>query len=133
MLFAGPRVLIVEDEKEIREPLVEMLEESGYNASAAANGEEALALLRARGAELPAVIIVDLMMPVMNGWELLHELARDPELRRLPIIIMTGSGCAVELPRAEAPVTTLRKPVTCAQLIRVLEELSIGPARSDAS
>lgn len=133
MLFAGPRVLIVEDEKEIREPLVEMLEESGYNASAAANGEEALALLRARGAELPAVIIVDLMMPVMNGWELLHELARDPELRRLPIVVITGSGCAVELPRAAAPVTTLRKPITCAQLIRVLEELSIGPGRSDAS
>src|SRR5262245_27414520 len=88
--MTGP-VLIVEDDHDVRELFAESLEEAGYRVATACDGRDALAHLRAPGAEKPAVILLDLMMPVMDGWALREELLRDEELKRIPIVVMTAS------------------------------------------
>ena len=72
-------VLIVDDDNDVRSALAELLEEEGFSVEGAANGREALALLRG-GTVHPAVILLDLMMPGMDGWDFRHEQMRDPKL-----------------------------------------------------
>jgi CheY-like chemotaxis protein len=85
------RILIVEDDEAIRESLTEALRESGYIADAAVHGQEALE--RLRGADrLPQLILLDLAMPVMDGFQLSRALAEDSALREIPIVIMSADG-----------------------------------------
>jgi len=92
-------IMIVDDDPDIRTALSELLEWEGYEAIAAANGAAALAQLR-NGAR-PCAILLDLMMPYMNGWEFRAEQLRDPELRDIPIVLLTASGYNDATVRAE--------------------------------
>ncbi len=83
------RVLIVEDDVDIRETLHELLECAGYEASEAANGLEGL--LAARLAP-PDLIVLDLMMPVMDGWQFRRAQRSDPALASIPVIVISASG-----------------------------------------
>lgn len=86
---AGSRtLLVVDDEEDIRESLRMVLEFEGYQVHTAANGKEALELLAA--AEPPCVILLDLMMPVMNGWEFAARLHADPATAAIPVIIVSA-------------------------------------------
>lgn len=89
-------VLVVDDDADIREQLAEILADEGYDVITAANGVEALERVRA-GAR-PALILLDLFMPVMDGWALRAELEKDPRTARVPVVLMSGQGDA----RAEA-------------------------------
>ncbi len=82
-------ILIVEDDPEIREDLAELLREEGHRVVTAADGAAALQWLEQTGA-LPALIFLDLMMPVMDGWELRLRLKRDPRLASVPVVVMSG-------------------------------------------
>jgi CheY-like chemotaxis protein len=82
-------VLIVDDDDDIRETLRVCLEEEGFAVRTARNGLEALASL-AEGA-LPGLILLDLMMPEMNGWEVLEQLRSDTERAAIPVAVMSGS------------------------------------------
>ena len=105
------RVLIVEDNYATREALALLLQTGGYTTAEAANGREALALLlQAAGyttAEAedgrsaltylhshpaPRLILLDLMMPVMNGWEFLRERRNDPLMAEVPVVLFTAAG-----------------------------------------
>src|SRR5687768_16141835 len=90
------RVLVVEDHADSRELLAEFLEALGYEVDVAGHGLEALE--RLRGAPLPAVMVLDLMMPVMSGWELMRHVREDPALRSLPVVVVSGAGDAHPLP-----------------------------------
>jgi CheY-like chemotaxis protein len=93
----GPhRVLVVEDHADSRELLAEFLEALGYDVDVAGNGVEALE--RLRGAPLPAAMLLDLMMPVMSGWELMRHVRADPSLCSLPVMVVSGAGDAHPLP-----------------------------------
>ncbi len=81
-------VMIVEDDFEIREILRELLEEAGYRVMWAANGMEALARLRIGRA--PRVILLDLMMPVMDGLEFRTAQRRDPALAAIPVVVISA-------------------------------------------
>jgi CheY-like chemotaxis protein len=116
----APRVLLVEDDEDLRETLCEVLEDRGYRPTRASNGEEALKLLRANGAK-PSVILLDLMMPVMNGWQFLGERENDPALRRIPVIVLTAHGA--ELLTDQKVDGVLRKPVSLDALLSALEQL----------
>jgi CheY-like chemotaxis protein len=83
-------VLIVEDDPDVRDVLCEVLRDEGYGVVGAANGLEALQRLRS-GAP-PCLILLDLMMPVMNGWEFRAEQQRDAALREIPVVILSGNG-----------------------------------------
>jgi PAS domain S-box-containing protein len=83
-------VLIAEDDDDIRDVIGDVLEVAGYDVVAARNGREALDML-ARGLR-PCLILLDLMMPVMSGWELLDALRADGDLERLPVVILSAAA-----------------------------------------
>jgi CheY-like chemotaxis protein len=83
-------VLVVDDDQDIRDALCELLHDEGYCAVSAANGAEALTYLRSR--ELPCVILLELMMPVMDGWEFRRQQQGDPKLSAIPVVAITAAG-----------------------------------------
>lgn len=90
-------ILIVEDDTDLREALVQILRDEGYEADGAVHGEEALAHLRSRAAS-PCLILLDLTMPVMNGWQFRAEQRRDPELSGIPVVVLSaGSNLSVQI------------------------------------
>jgi len=99
MVPGARNILVVDDDPDIRTALSELLESEGYQVQAAPNGAVALAQLRA-GAR-PCAIVLDLMMPHMNGWEFRAAQLGDPELREIPIVLLTASGYTEATVRAE--------------------------------
>ncbi len=89
-MAAGKSLLVVEDSGLVRGGLKMLLEWEGFQVACAANGKEALAQLRT--AAHPDLILLDLSMPVLNGWEFLDEQRRDPALAQIPVLIVTGCG-----------------------------------------
>ncbi len=83
------RVLVVDDDGSIRLLLLTFLRSCGFESLAACNGREALALMRAGRAD---IVIMDLMMPVVSGWEVLRERAADPALGAIPVIVLTAKS-----------------------------------------
>jgi CheY-like chemotaxis protein len=84
-------ILIVDDDGDIREALSELLRAEGYEAALASDGREALQLL-SRAETCPAAILLDLMMPVMDGWEFLARKESDPRLSSIPVIVISACG-----------------------------------------
>jgi CheY-like chemotaxis protein len=82
-------VFVVDDDDDIRTAVQEVLEEEGYTTQGACNGREALELLRG-STDLPALVLLDLMMPEMDGWELLVRMAEDTELCQIPVALMSA-------------------------------------------
>jgi CheY-like chemotaxis protein len=82
-------VLVVDDERDIREAVAEALKDEGYQVLDARDGAEALRQLRAHH---PAVVLLDLMMPGMNGWEFCAARKREPELCGIPVIVISALG-----------------------------------------
>ena len=87
------RVLIVEDEPDIRELVVHHLKREGYQVSVAASGEEALRQVQASP---PDLVLLDLMMPAMNGLEVCRRLRKDPVTASLPIVMLTAKGDEID-------------------------------------
>ncbi|HVY60466.1 MAG TPA: response regulator, partial [Planctomycetota bacterium] len=109
-----PLVLVVDDEEAIRRLTRTFFARSGYRVALAANGREALELLR--GGLRPAVLVVDLAMPVMDGRKLLAAVRADPELARIPAVIVSAylppDGLDLGF-----PVETIAKPANLRQLL----------------
>src|SRR5437868_4530767 len=82
-------VLIVDDHDDIRAILRDVLVEEGYDVLVACNGEEGLTKLR--GAVRPCVVLLDLMMPVMDGWQLLEAMRADHHLRAIPVMVLSAA------------------------------------------
>lgn len=118
MSATAPRVLVVEDDSDLRDSICAVLEDAGYSYRAAENGEVAL---REARAERPCVILLDLMMPIMNGWEFRSEQLRDPDLSSIPVIIMTADGRAREKART-LHADYLRKPITLDALLHLVDD-----------
>jgi DNA-binding response OmpR family regulator len=111
-------VLIVEDDEDIRADLAAILRIKGFHVHGAANGREALDLLQT-GAP-PCVIVLDLMMPVMNGWELRAALKADARLAPVPVIVMSGAGRIEDsVPPLDA-AAILVKPFELARLLELV-------------
>jgi CheY-like chemotaxis protein len=83
----GKRVLVVEDDDDIRSALAELLESEGYEVTSAADGRQGIERALARP---PDVILLDLMMPVMNGWEFREEQKRDPTIAGVPVVVVSA-------------------------------------------
>ncbi len=116
----GP-ILIVDDDLDIREILAETLVDQGYDVITAANGRDALALVR-RLPTPPSVILLDLMMPVLDGYGFLEERSKDPKLAAIPIAVVTAShGADVARLGKSAPIVS--KPINLPQLFMLLHDL----------
>jgi CheY-like chemotaxis protein len=109
-------VLIVEDERAARLGMEEILHVAGYAPVSAPNGQEALDLLRSG---VPArAILLDLMMPVMDGWAFRREQLRDPYLAHIPVIVLS----ALHHGWVEGVPPTLPKPIDVRQLLAELDD-----------
>jgi CheY-like chemotaxis protein len=113
------RVLLVEDDLAIREIVAELLEEEGYAVSCAGNGAEALALLAREAA--PQVIVLDLMMPVMDGWEFRAALQQDPRLARIPLIVLSAGNRLEQRTEVLGAAAFLPKPFEVGRLLAAVE------------
>jgi len=114
----GGRVFVIEDDADTREMLGKVLEMEGYQVTSVGDGEDALRRLRAEPP--PRVILLDLMMPGMDGWEFREEQRRDPSLARIPIVVLSADD-GVERKAAALGVSGyLRKPVDLDTLIETV-------------
>jgi len=125
-----PLVLLVEDDETTRGPMVSLLEISGYEVEAVADGESALAALRLRR---PAVVLLDLMMPKMDGIEVLRRIRDDEDLTDLPVLILSGDMLEERIGQLNALGVsgTLSKPIDFDALLQTLgQALSRAPAQT---
>jgi CheY-like chemotaxis protein len=113
------QVLVVEDDACSRETVCILLEREGVDVVAAADGREALRLLRENGP--PHLILLDLSMPDMDGWTFLEALTRDPTWLGVPVVVLTGDGAvsAADVRNFGAD-DLLRKPVDPDELIAIV-------------
>ena len=104
-------ILVVEDDPDVRDAYEDVLADAGYDVECAANG--ALALDRLRKGAAPSLVLLDLMMPVMDGWQLREHMQADPALRDIPVVVITASREDRALPCVER----LLKPVPFEDLL----------------
>lgn len=105
-------VLLVEDHADSRELLEEFLTLEGFQVETAGNGLSAWE--RLRRPPRPDAVLLDLMMPVMSGWELMRHVREDSRLRTLPVVVVSGAGASQPLP--EGVRATVPKPVDLEEL-----------------
>jgi len=120
-------VLIVDDNADAVEALAQILEYEGFDVVTASDGREALNYLRT--SPRPDVILLDLMMPVMDGWQVRRELAKSPMLANMPVVVMTALAEGAQID-ADAIIA---KPIDLKRLLRVIDELLGGRGDSDGS
>jgi CheY-like chemotaxis protein len=114
---AKATVLVVDDNADAVEALAQILEYEGFNVVTALDGREALDYLRT--SPLPDLILLDLMMPVMDGWQVRRELANTPMLASMPVIVMTALAGGAQID-ADAIIA---KPIDLKRLLQVMDEL----------
>jgi CheY-like chemotaxis protein len=112
---ASCNVLVVDDDAEIRETLVELLEERGYRTVAASNGKQALDALQ-RG-ERPELILLDMMMPVMDGAQFRAKQREDSELAGIPVVLISAHEDLSKRVRELGARSALQKPISFRDLI----------------
>jgi CheY-like chemotaxis protein len=115
------QILIVDDDSDIRETLSELLEGEGYVCSGAAHGNEALRYLRERPA--PALILLDLMMPVMDGFDFRAAQLDVADWRQIPVIIVSASGRSRQAARDLGAAGYLEKPIDIALLLQQVHSI----------
>ncbi len=115
-MTACKTVLVVDDEADLRDSLQDLLEAHGFAVAVAGNGEEALAVFE-RIAR-PCFILLDLVMPVMDGWEFLRERERRPAVAAVPVIIATSAP-----DRAPSGYPLLAKPIDLTYLLEEVRRL----------
>jgi CheY-like chemotaxis protein len=109
----GADILVVDDDRDVRDTLAAVLDGEGYRVRCAENGAQALAMLHG---PKPSAIVLDLMMPVMSGWELLDAFHDDAELCRIPVVVLSAV-------RAPGALTHLAKPVSMEELVTTLDHI----------
>ena len=112
-------VLVIEDDPDIREAILELLADEGIVAQAAEHGAAALALMRA--GRVPKVILLDLMMPVMDGFGFRREQEKEAAWAGIPVVVMSADGQVDEKKTRAGAVAYLRKPVDIHELLRVVK------------
>jgi CheY-like chemotaxis protein/anti-sigma regulatory factor (Ser/Thr protein kinase) len=115
-------VLLVEDDLDVREAICDLLESHGYRVASACNGQEALECLRG-GWGPPDVILLDLMMPVMNGWQFRSEQQKSPEWSSIPVVLVSGDSNAGANASAINAVGFLKKPPTAEDLLGLVDRV----------
>jgi CheY-like chemotaxis protein len=114
-------VLIVEDDADIRGAIAEVLTDGNYRALEASNGADALDELRA-AAPHPCVILLDVMMPVMDGKEFRNMQRDDEALREIPVVVLSAHDDATVLAEQMEAAGFLRKPVDLVTLLQTVEQ-----------
>lgn len=117
-------ILVVDDDPDLRMSIAEVLEEEGYEVSCARNGEEAL---HALDGDAPSAIILDLTMPVMDGWAFRERQRCDPRLAGIPTVVITASFSDARAAESLGADAFLAKPFDAMRLTETLQRVC-GPA-----
>jgi CheY-like chemotaxis protein len=118
------RVLIVEDDPDIRMSMIELLEDAGYGVSGAVNGAAALGILKLdSGFDL---IILDLMMPVMDGFEFRSRQKADVQISGIPVIVMSADGHVSEKMKRASVEDYVKKPVDISSFLETIARKLAG-------
>jgi CheY-like chemotaxis protein len=120
---AARSILIVEDDHDTRVALRELLEEVGYEVLSAADGRSGIEIL---ARQKPTMVLLDLMMPVMDGWQFLRAKAEDPELASVPVIVMSASGRRAD----PVPGAYIEKPICMDRLLPLANRFCAESASS---
>lgn len=118
-MYAANRILLVEDDVDIQEALTQILTLEGYEVIRATNGQEGLDYLRS-AKELPQMILLDLIMPVKDGYQFLAERSFNNRLSELPVIVMTANQ--MQSSRPAGATGFLRKPVDISVLLDTIRD-----------
>jgi len=125
-------ILIIEDDMAIREALRDVLEMEGYKIYSAANGKEGLAYLPMMTG--PCLILLDLMMPVMNGWEVAAALRDDTILATIPVVVVTAYPAKAKEVQARS---IIRKPIDLEVLLNIVskycDQRNVEPEKEKAA
>jgi len=114
------KVLVIEDDRGQREALSEILSRLGYEVQCAANGSEALELMR-HSESLPGLILLDLMMPVMDGWEFRAQQRRDRALAHVPVVVLSALDDNAQKAVQDGAAAFVSKPLHWQALLPVVE------------
>ncbi len=117
-------ILLAEDDQDLRDVMQELLETDGYDVIPARTGRQALEYLSVDSQSPPDLVILDLMMPLVTGWQVLRTIQHDPNLARLPVIVLT----ATLQDRPTGVAAFLRKPLQVEVLLKTLH--SLGPRKT---
>ena len=117
-------VLVVDDDTSIRDLVGGLLEEEGYNVATARNGREALEMLARRADLGPHVILLDLMMPVMDGYTVMQELATNPRLRDSHAIVVMSAAQRLTGSRFALDHALLPKPFAIDEVLDIVSQLA---------
>jgi CheY-like chemotaxis protein len=109
-------IMVVDDDPDVRDAISELLERHGYAVVPASNGDEALRELKDRNVR-PALILLDVMMPVMDGQEFCAEQQADPELKDIPVVVFTAFGAALDAMSDVKALARLEKPMQADHLL----------------
>jgi CheY-like chemotaxis protein len=125
------RILVVEDDDDVRNVLQELLAQEGYSTAGMPNGRVALDWLRS-SSDAPSLILLDLMMPQMDGWEFLVRLDQEETLRRIPVAIMSAHPSVRNaLDDPGAPLGSfflLPKPIDLKRLLAIIDTVVPAPS-----
>jgi len=127
-----PTILVVDDQVDLRDAIAVLLEAEGYDVVDASNGDEALKYLSSGGNNV-AAIVLDLAMPVMDGWQFLSERKKDRGLRDIPTIVVTGVSDAKRRQEELGDLVVFTKPFHFDDLIRELRRALEEPKRAKAA
>lgn len=114
-------VLIVDDDDDLREALWDTLKDEGHRVVQARDGQHALSQLRAAQPIRPFLILLDWMMPIMDGLTFARELAQDPRLCQIPVVLLSADTRAKERAQGVRLSGVLNKPVNVMDLLRVVD------------
>lgn len=127
--MTNPKILVVDDDDAIRETLGGVLSSEGYDVALAENGQRALDFVR--DGERPDLVLLDLMMPVMSGWEFLEVADADDKLRSIPILIVSAMAAPLACQGVKGGVRMcFSKPIDLDALLDAVKEYS-GPAEAE--
>ena len=120
-------VLVVEDDPELLAALSGALEEEGFGVSRARPGLDALGQLRS--GRRPSVSRLDLMMPIMNGWQFRHEQRQDSELSKIPVVVVSAKTDSAQHAAWLEADAYLEKPLSLGKLIEIVNRFCASSSR----
>jgi CheY-like chemotaxis protein len=112
-------ILVVDDDPDVRDAIANVLCDEGYQVTSAGNGREALEQLRDQ--TRPSLILLDMVMPDMDGWRFRMELKKHPELAAIPVVILSAHGNVRDAALALGAADYLRKPLRMESLLEIAE------------
>jgi CheY-like chemotaxis protein len=121
--LARPSVLVVDDNEDIRMTIRDVLEDQGFTVACAGNGREALEMLIS-GQSKPALILLDLTMPEMDGWTFRQEQQKVPRLAQIPVVLFSGHHDAARAAQSLNAAALMTKPLRLEGLVTLVEQLA---------